>query len=172
MDRSHHASLQDNGKGKAPCRPLSLPTAGDRHSRPRGSRRRRNETRRGRRDRSSRRDHRRQGRPQRPRTSIRRPSFFNDIRHDVLEDALLRLGDWVAEHGIDGSDASGKYRSGRRDLLLRNPPRRAPLDGADLRRPGEDLLATASRGWAGHRGGVLPIQGPPGAGKTYAGRRG
>src|SRR6266850_746759 len=56
-------------------------------------------------------------------------------------ESLYRLGAWVAANGVD---APGPYRAGR-DLLLRNPPR----------------LKT----------GVLPIQGPPGAGKTYKAAR-
>ncbi len=74
----------------------------------------------------------------------------------------MRLGTWVAEHGVD---APGPYRAGR-DLLLHRTPR----PGAEVA-AGEDTLA-AARGWVvalDHS--VLPIQGPPGAGKTYTGAR-
>ena len=89
------------------------------------------------------------------------------FRHDDIDDrvkheALMRLGDWVAENGID---APGPLRAGR-DLLLRRTPR----PGAELV-AGQDTLA-AARGWVvalDHS--VLPIQGPPGAGKTYTGAR-
>jgi uncharacterized protein len=85
-----------------------------------------------------------------------------DISDQVKRDALMRLGLWVAEHGID---APGPFRAGR-DLLLRRPPR----PGAEIA-AGEDSLG-AARGWVealDHS--VLPIQGPPGAGKTYTGAR-
>jgi hypothetical protein len=74
----------------------------------------------------------------------------------------MRLGTWVAEHGVD---APGPYRAGR-DLLLHRTPR----PGAEIV-AGEDTLA-AARGWvAALDHSVLPIQGPPGAGKTYTGAR-
>ena len=86
----------------------------------------------------------------------------SDIDDDVKREALMRLGDWVAENGID---APGPFRAGR-DLLLRRTPR----PGADVV-AGQDTL-TAARGWvAALDHSVLPIQGPPGAGKTYTGAR-
>ncbi|HEX5080237.1 MAG TPA: TM0106 family RecB-like putative nuclease [Geminicoccaceae bacterium] len=86
----------------------------------------------------------------------------DDIDDKVKREALMRLGQWVAAHGID---APGAFRAGR-DLLLRRPPR----PGAGIA-AGEDALG-AARGWVealDHS--VLPIQGPPGAGKTYTGAR-
>ena len=75
----------------------------------------------------------------------------------------MRLGEWVAEHGID---APGPFRAAR-DLLLRRPPR----PGAGRCAAGEDALG-AARGWvAALDRGVLPIQGPPGSGKTFTGAR-
>ncbi|MEA3019354.1 MAG: hypothetical protein QOI47_878 [Actinomycetota bacterium] len=63
------------------------------------------------------------------------------IDNVALRRSLARLGAWVAENGID---APGPWRAVR-DLLLRRPP---------------------------HAGeSVLPVQGPPGSGKTYAGAR-
>ena len=76
--------------------------------------------------------------------------------------ALLRVGRWVADHGID---APGPYR-GVRDLLLGRRPRLA--GEIPLRRPGEDGTDALCR-VAPALGGVLPVQGPPGSGKTYAG---
>lgn len=90
-------------------------------------------------------------------------------RTGVMADALERIGDWVATHGID---ADGDYRAAR-DLLLRRPPRLvpAPLPGADLQAEGEAGLAAARRLALALDRGVLAIQGPPGSGKTYTGAR-
>jgi uncharacterized protein len=94
--------------------------------------------------------------------------FTHDaVRNRVLRDALLRLGDWVAGHGIDDL---GAHRAAR-DLLLGQPPR---LRSGPIERVVEESVDTVS---AARRlaldldGGVLPIQGPPGSGKTYTGAR-
>lgn len=80
--------------------------------------------------------------------------------------ALLALGRWVVEHGID---APGAHRAAR-DLILKRQPRVAPgavgLEG----RPGVDEeVRTACRLGRELDHGVLPIQGPPGTGKTFTG---
>jgi uncharacterized protein len=87
----------------------------------------------------------------------------------VHADALERIGEWTAAHGID---AAGPYRAAR-DLLLRRPPRLAPpaADGAPLQAAGEEGLAAAKRLALALDHGVLAIQGPPGSGKTYTGAR-
>ena len=86
----------------------------------------------------------------------------------TLRDALARLGGWVAENGID---AGGPWRAAR-DLLLRLPPRLSGIaPGSDLVRSGEDSLQAAVRLSAALDGGCLPIQGPPGSGKTYIAAR-
>ncbi|RMH36610.1 MAG: TM0106 family RecB-like putative nuclease [Deltaproteobacteria bacterium] len=84
-------------------------------------------------------------------------------------ESLLRLGEWVAEHGVD---APGPYRAAR-DLLLARPPRLAHglHGGGPLDADGESALAAARRLAKQLRGGVLAIQGPPGTGKTYTGAR-
>jgi uncharacterized protein len=85
------------------------------------------------------------------------------VRTTELADSLYRLGLWVQGHGID---AVGPYRA-ERDLLLQRPPRRnAPTP---LANPGEDILVAAKRCATELTHGVLPIQGPPGSGKTYIG---
>jgi uncharacterized protein len=80
--------------------------------------------------------------------------------------ALLELGRWVAEHGID---APGAWRAAR-DLLLRHRPRLVPgaagLAGAVAP---EEEVETACRLARQLDDGVLPIQGPPGTGKTFTG---
>jgi predicted RecB family nuclease len=79
--------------------------------------------------------------------------------------ALLRLGEFVRDHGID---APGPFRAAR-DLLLRRNPRLQP--GTLLRMPGESTVESARRAVRELDGGVLAIQGPPGAGKTFSGAR-
>lgn len=87
------------------------------------------------------------------------------VTNPAAVDALLRLGELVRDHGID---AAGKSRAAR-DLLLRHNPRLTP--GTALRQPGEAPVASARRAVLCLDGGVLAIQGPPGAGKTYTGAR-
>ena len=102
-------------------------------------------------------------------SSIHPPSVF---AHDIvptrtLRDALLRLGDWVAENGIN---ALGTSRAGR-DLLMGLPPR---LSGAPVEavvQGSETPLEAGRKLVLSLDGGLLPIQGPPGSGKTYAGGR-
>jgi predicted RecB family nuclease len=81
-----------------------------------------------------------------------------------LAESLLRLGEHVANHGLHGA---GPYQAAR-DLLLRNAPQ---LGGEAIRTDGEPTLAAAVRLCAHLGSGVLPIQGPPGAGKTFTGAR-
>jgi hypothetical protein len=70
----------------------------------------------------------------------------------------------VAEHGIT---EKGEYQAAR-DLLLRERPR---IEGELLRRDSETALDAALRIAPRFVSGVLPIQGPPGSGKTYTGAR-
>lgn len=84
-----------------------------------------------------------------------------------LETSLLALGQHVHTNGLD---AEGHFRAAC-DLLCRRPPRRRAETGSALRRPGEDLVEAALRLCHELDGGVLPIQGPPGSGKTYTSAR-
>jgi uncharacterized protein len=86
------------------------------------------------------------------------------IRADVLAEALLRLGEDVASRGMS---AEGSYQAAR-DLLLRQPPR---VNGEPLRNEGEAPMEAALRLASLFQSGVLPIQGPPGSGKTYTAAR-
>lgn len=88
----------------------------------------------------------------------------NYISKEEQKKVLVRIGNRVASHGITGH---GPY-SVARDLLLREPPR---LDGTPLRQHGETALQAAQRIVGKRPFGVLPIQGPPGAGKTYTAAR-
>jgi predicted RecB family nuclease len=101
-------------------------------------------------------------RPQFHPTSVFRHDF---VPSDTLKDSLLRLAEWVADHGVD---APGSRRAAR-DLLLRRPPRLADRAGGPLVREGEDPVAAACRLAGRLEGGTLAIQGPPGTGKTHTG---
>jgi uncharacterized protein len=82
-----------------------------------------------------------------------------------ITDALMRLAADVAAHGLEGK----AHRSAARDLLLQRPPRLTK--GGFGRNKGEDMLAFAKRTVLGLDRSILPIQGPPGAGKTWTGGR-
>jgi uncharacterized protein len=84
------------------------------------------------------------------------------IDADVLAEALVRIGKHVADYGMSGD---GPYLPAR-DLLMRMPPR---IGGQPIQIEGETTLAAALRIAPAIAGGVLPIQGPPGAGKTHTG---
>ncbi|MDQ6847672.1 MAG: TM0106 family RecB-like putative nuclease [Candidatus Dormibacteraeota bacterium] len=84
----------------------------------------------------------------------------------ILRDSLLRMGEWVRDHGIEGP---GPYRASR-DLLLRLRPRITGIaPGEPLRRPGENIVAAAGRCVRDADSTCLPVQGPPGSGKTHTG---
>ncbi|WP_447970444.1 TM0106 family RecB-like putative nuclease [Nitrospira sp. M1] len=89
--------------------------------------------------------------------------------HKIFDDkeqaaSLFRLGEYVAEYGIEGD---GPFKSARA-LLLREPPN---LKGQVIRKDDESALDAALRISHQLDGGVLPIQGPPGTGKTFTGAR-
>lgn len=86
------------------------------------------------------------------------------VSGQVMADSLMRIGDYVARNGLAGA---GPYR-GARDLLLRESPR---LGGQPLRLPSETTSEAAIRICGSLESGILPIQGPPGAGKTFTGAR-
>ena len=103
--------------------------------------------------------------------------YFNKA---VLKASLLRLGEWVADNGVD---ADG-YRRAAKDLLLRNKPRLTLGEGGvrlegrggsgsdetrSLVKDGENTLEAADRLVLALDGSLLPVQGPPGSGKTYTG---
>jgi predicted RecB family nuclease len=90
---------------------------------------------------------------------------LNIVNDRELRGGVLRLGEWVAKHGID---APGPRRAAR-DLLLRRAPAVGQPAGGSLRAAGETELEAACRLVLAIDEGTLAIQGPPGSGKTYTG---
>ncbi|WLA69416.1 AAA domain-containing protein [Bradyrhizobium diazoefficiens] len=84
------------------------------------------------------------------------------IDTQVLADSLVRIGEFVADNGMEGE---GAYRAAR-DLILAVAPR---LRGQELQREGEAAPAAAVRVALNLDRSVFPVQGPPGAGKTFMG---
>lgn len=82
-------------------------------------------------------------------------------------DSLMRLGAWVADHGLG---SPGPFRASR-DLLLRLPPRLAGHVTGNLARQDESGGDAACRLLPTLDHSVLGIQGPPGSGKTWNGAR-
>ncbi|MGD0408407.1 MAG: TM0106 family RecB-like putative nuclease [Candidatus Limnocylindrales bacterium] len=88
---------------------------------------------------------------------------YDHVGTAPLQQALLRIGEWVAGHGIEGP---GKY-SAARGLLARGTPRIA--GGEPLCREDETALEAAKRVAPRLQDSWLAVQGPPGSGKTYLG---
>ena len=93
----------------------------------------------------------------------------NVIGADAQDESLLRLGTWVAEHGIS---APGPFQAAR-DLLLRQAPR-APLANLETLIDENQQMTDAARHLIASicsQASVLAVQGPPGSGKTFTGAR-
>lgn len=88
----------------------------------------------------------------------------DEFNTTVQAESLLRIGEWVADNGIE---ATGEYVAAR-GLLLRRLP---DMGGQPLSVQVETLLEGAIRIAPHLSAGVLPIQGPPGTGKTHVGAR-
>lgn len=86
------------------------------------------------------------------------------VNAGVLAESLVGVAEDVADRGIE--DRSGVIAA--RDLLLRQPPR---IGDAPIRVAGETPFDAAMRIIPSLEGGILPVQGPPGSGKTYTGAR-
>src|SRR5262249_48460153 len=92
---------------------------------------------------------------------------LNWFRSAEQQASLEELAVWVLDHQID---AEGPHRAAR-DLLLNRPPRAGQAAGTDVALAGESDLEAAVRTARLLDRTTLPIQGPPGSGKTYAGAR-
>jgi uncharacterized protein len=99
-------------------------------------------------------------------TSVHPEAVFSHkyVPTTALSESLARLAEYVVDHGLIGD---GPLQAAR-DLLLKAAPR---TGGEPLMRDGETAADAALRLCSHLKGGILPIQGPPGAGKTYAGAR-
>jgi predicted RecB family nuclease len=84
---------------------------------------------------------------------------------EAQKGALERIGEWVAANGMA---ATGPYRAARA-FLLGDGPRAGQLSGTSLVVPTEPVDVAARRIIRSLDETVLPVQGPPGAGKTYIG---
>lgn len=95
--------------------------------------------------------------------------LWRHVGSEAKEESLLRLGAWVLAHGVGAS--ADEHRVAR-DLLLGITGRGCARDEEGrLVRRGEETAAAATRLVLQLDRGVLPLQGPPGAGKTYTGAR-
>jgi uncharacterized protein len=86
---------------------------------------------------------------------------------DELRDSLLRLASWVVENNLA---ATGPFQAAR-DLLLRRPPNLRGETIESVRLKTESLTEAGKLLGVALENSVLPIQGPPGSGKTYIGAR-
>ena len=87
---------------------------------------------------------------------------FKMIGDEVMQDRLLMLGQLIADRGLEDEQFPAAMA-----LLRASPPRTGQGAGEGLAQSGEDIVAAATRLALTLDDGVLPIQGPPGAGKTH-----
>lgn len=91
---------------------------------------------------------------------------FERVPSQGLEDSLLAFATSVADFGLDGPRP---FRAAR-DFLIRAHPRFEDHEpGRPLRRQGESPLEAALRIAPRLQESSLPVQGPPGSGKTFTG---
>ena len=96
-----------------------------------------------------------------PRSLIPKGPFKTDAQKGALE----RLGSWVVANSMQ---APGPWQAARA-FLLGEPPKAGQAPGDRLIPPDEPVEAAARRIVLRLNETVLPVQGPPGSGKTYTG---
>lgn len=84
---------------------------------------------------------------------------------DAQKAALERLGDWVVEHGTDGAAPW----TAALDFLRGAPPRAGQAPGDRIVPEDVAVAEPALRAVLALDESVLPVQGPPGSGKTFLG---
>jgi AAA domain-containing protein/RNase H-like protein len=83
-----------------------------------------------------------------------------------MREALQRLAAWVIDNGVA---CPGRHRAVR-DLIAGRPPRvSGHSDGTPLVAPGAEVVEAACSLVRRLDSSYLPVQGPPGCGKTYTG---
>jgi predicted RecB family nuclease len=93
---------------------------------------------------------------------------YSYVNPQVMEEAIHRLSARILEGDGTIGEEGGSDAATRR-LLRATPPRWGA--GSVTRRPEESIVEFSTRAVLSLDQSVLPIQGPPGAGKTYAGAR-
>lgn len=103
-------------------------------------------------------------------SQVRHPTALvpqNVLGSDAQRDSLMRLGQWVAENGISGP---GPFQAAR-DLLARHAPRVSFGNLENMFDQKGTMMETARQTLHSlcAQPSFLPIQGPPGSGKSYSG---
>lgn len=99
-----------------------------------------------------------------PRAIQIKPKSF---KHNALADSIFTIATSAKDFGLGIKMPFGLAK----DLLLKNKPRFVSSQSGSLLHKGEDHVTGAIRLASGLDNSVLPIQGPPGSGKTYTGAR-
>lgn len=86
---------------------------------------------------------------------------LESVNSSTKEEAIINLAKWVVANGMDSSDE--KYRAARQMLMNISPSLSEPLSNP------EDLLERTFDFVSKLDHSYLPVQGPPGAGKSYTG---
>jgi uncharacterized protein len=86
------------------------------------------------------------------------------VNQDVLSNSLMALVNDIDENGFSRAFSNRAAK----DLLMKRPP---VLKEGSIAVPGEDVVAAAIRIAVNLDRSFLPIQGPPGSGKTYTGAK-
>jgi uncharacterized protein len=89
------------------------------------------------------------------------------VNADELRDSLVRIASWVIDNGIG---TPGPFQAAR-DLLLQRSPNLHGDTIQSILSNSDSLTDAGKRLGLALENSVLPIQGPPGSGKTYIGAR-